>query len=204
MQEIARRDGVELRRRLVEQQHARLHDERRGKRQQLLAAARKRIRIAVEPRPHAKEVARLGNTTAHLALGRTEVFQAECHLVPHAVAHDLVIGVLEHIADLTCCGPVQVIHGSAEHAHLAGAVPRRGDLRLGQREQRRLARTGASHQQRERTGGNGHGHAAQYVTTRARIAKRHVIVRERDTLIAHANTLLSYTCSAAGTNIQAA
>lgn len=55
MQEVARRDGVELRRRLVEQQHARLHDERRGKRQQLLAAARKRIRIAVEPRPPAKE-----------------------------------------------------------------------------------------------------------------------------------------------------
>ncbi len=137
--------------------------------------------------------------------------------MPHAVAHDLVIGVLEHvadltrlvgvlehIADLTCLGPVQVIHGPAEHSHQAGTVPRRGDLRLGQREQRRLARTGTSHQQRERTGGNGHGHAAQHVAMRARIAKRHVIVRERDTFIAHANTLLSYTCSAAGTNIQAA
>ena len=114
--------------------------------------------------------------------------------MPHGLAHDLVLGILEHIAHaLRRCPHAHVGNVLAQHARIASALARRSDLGLEQRQQRRLARTGASHQQHERTGGNGHGHAAQHVTMRARIAKRHVIVRERDTLIAHANTLLSYT-----------
>ena len=66
VQEILLRNRIKLRRGLVEQQHARAQRQDGGKRQQLLAATRKRIGIAVKPIFQPKEIAGLSYATAHL------------------------------------------------------------------------------------------------------------------------------------------
>ena len=100
MQKILLGNRVEHGGRLVEQQQARTHHERCREREQLLAPARKRIGFRAEPVVHAKEVAGLCNATTHLVLRFAQIFEAERHLVPHAFADNLVIGVLKHITDL--------------------------------------------------------------------------------------------------------
>lgn len=66
MQKTLLGNGVELRRGLIEQQHARAERQHGGQRQQLLATTRKRIGIAVEPILQPKEIAGLGHATTHL------------------------------------------------------------------------------------------------------------------------------------------
>ncbi len=66
VQEILLRNGIQLGRGLVEQQHARAQRQNGRQRQQLFATARKRIGIAMKPVLQTKEIAGLGNTAAHL------------------------------------------------------------------------------------------------------------------------------------------
>ena len=66
MQKIFLGNGIQLGRGLVEQQHARAQRQHGCQRQQLLASARKRIGIAVEPILHPKEITGLGHATTHL------------------------------------------------------------------------------------------------------------------------------------------
>ena len=66
VQKILLGNGIELRRGLVEQQHTRTQRQDGGKRQQLLAATRKRIGIAMKPIFQPKEIAGLSYATAHL------------------------------------------------------------------------------------------------------------------------------------------
>ena len=65
VQEILLRNRIKLRRGLVEQQHAWAQRQHGRQRQQLLAATRKRIGIAVKPILNSKEIAGLGYATAH-------------------------------------------------------------------------------------------------------------------------------------------
>ena len=148
-------NGVELRRRLVEQKQARSHGERGGKREQLLLSARERVGLGVEPVLDTKEIAGLGHATAHLVLRCAEVLETEGHLVPHGIAHDLVLGILEHIPDRARRLRVrELLNRPAECPDRPRALPRRRDLRLAEREQGRLARARTAHEQRERPVGD--------------------------------------------------
>ena len=73
MQKIFLGNRIQLRRGLVEQQHAWAQRQHGRQRQQLLASARKRIGIAVEPILQPKEIAGLGYTTAHLVARHTQI-----------------------------------------------------------------------------------------------------------------------------------
>ena len=109
----------------------------------------------MEPVLQPKEIAGLGNTTAHLVARHTQIFQAKRHLVPHGLAHDLVLGVLKHVAHaLRRRAHVHVGNVLAQHTQLASALARRGDFGLEQREQRRLTRPGTANKQRKRSLGN--------------------------------------------------
>ena len=91
----------------------------------------------MEPILQPKEIAGLGYATAHLVARHTQIFQAKRHLVPHGLAHDLVLGVLKHIAHALRGRPnVHVGNALAQHAQLASAFARRRNLGLEQREQR--------------------------------------------------------------------
>ena len=75
--------------------------------------------------------------------------------MPHGFAHDLVLGILEHIAHaLRRCPHIHVGDGLAQHAQFASALARRSDLGLEQRQQRRLTRSGTANKQRKCTLGN--------------------------------------------------
>ena len=73
VQKILLSNGIELRRGLIEQQHARAERQHGGQRQQLLAATRKRIGITMKPVLQTKEIAGLGNTAAHLVARHTQI-----------------------------------------------------------------------------------------------------------------------------------
>ena len=66
MQKTLLGNGIQLGRGLVKQKHARTQRQHGRQRQQLLASARKRIGIAVEPILQPEEIAGLGHATAHL------------------------------------------------------------------------------------------------------------------------------------------
>lgn len=75
--------------------------------------------------------------------------------MPHGFAHDLVLGILEHVAHaLRRRAHVHVGDGLAQHAQFASALARRSDLGLEQRQQRRLTRSGTANKQRKCTLGN--------------------------------------------------
>ena len=89
---------VEHARRLVEQKQPRAHGERRREGERLPLAAGELGGLCAEPRAHAEEIAGLGHAAAHLIGGDAEVLEAEGHLMPNGVAHDLVVRALEHVA----------------------------------------------------------------------------------------------------------
>lgn len=73
VQKILLGNGIELRRGLIEQQHARAQCQDGGKRQQLFATTRKRIGIAMKPILQTKEIAGFGNTAAHLVARHPQI-----------------------------------------------------------------------------------------------------------------------------------
>ena len=204
-QERLLRDGVEHARGLVEQQQARAHGERgrQGKRLPLTTGELGRLRA--EPRLHAEEIAGLGHATAHLCLGNAEVFEAEGHLMPHRVAHNLRVGALEHVADGARRGdrrePRDVL---AKDADRPRKLPRRPDLWLGQAEQGRLTRPRGTAQQRERPFRHREPHAVEHARAAARVPEAHRVELKRR---AHSNPLQrsrSAAAAPAGKNINAA
>ena len=100
VQEIGGRNGVELGRRLVEQQYARLQRHDGGQIQKLLLPAGQSLYRAGEPLFNAEKARHLRHAAADDLRGKAEALHAEGQLVPHAVRDDLLVRLLQHKADL--------------------------------------------------------------------------------------------------------
>ena len=99
VQKGARRNGVELARRLVQNEHVRPHDHDGREVEHLLLAAGERGHVAVEPVGNAEVARHLGDAQAHGFFLAPKALEPERQLVEHLVRHDLVVRVLEHEAD---------------------------------------------------------------------------------------------------------
>ena len=166
---------VEHARRLVEQKQPRAHGERSREGERLPLAAGELGGLRAEPRPHAEEIAGLGHAAAHLVGGDAEVLEAEGHLVPDGVAHNLVVGALEHVAHRSCRlrrreGP----DVDAEGEDVARALARRRDLGLGKAQQGRLARSRGTCEQRERAVRNDERRTVEHRVRASGVGEREV------------------------------
>ena len=99
VQESTRRDGVELARRLVQNEHIRPHDHDGGEVEHLLLPAGERLHVALKPVGNAEIARHLGDAQPHGFFVAAEALEPERELVKHLVRHDLIIRVLEHEAD---------------------------------------------------------------------------------------------------------
>ena len=99
VQKRARRDGVELARRLVQNEHIRPHDHDGGEVEHLLLPAGERVHVALEPVGNAEIARHLGDTQPHGFFVAAEALEPERELVKHLVRHDLIVRMLEHEAD---------------------------------------------------------------------------------------------------------
>ena len=114
VEERLRRFGIELRRRLVEQQEPRVQRER-GRERHALQLAPRQLRGQASPELlGADERERLVDPRPDLARGHARVLEPERDLVQHLGHHDLVLRVLEHGRD----GPSELCR-----AHLARVDP---------------------------------------------------------------------------------
>ena len=155
VQEVLLRHRVKLGRRLVEQQQPGLHGKDAGQREHLLLASRKLGHLTPEPRLDAEEMRDLGHATAHLVLRNAQVFQPEGKLVPHGVAHDLVLGALGNVAHARSRRErVHVLDGNAERLERPVLRPNRRDSLFQAAQQRGLSAAGRSDQQLERPFGH--------------------------------------------------
>ncbi len=151
MQEVLLGHWVQLGGGFVEQQQARLHRQRAGQRDHLLLAARKPVDGTAEPRLDAEEVRHLGHAPAHRILRHAEVLQAEGQLVPHGIAHDLVLRALRHVTrGGGRLAHVETVHGAAEQGERSRALACRRDGRRAAPQKRGLATAGSPHDQLER------------------------------------------------------
>ena len=91
--------GVEVRGRLVEQQHAGTHRERAREREALLLAARQRRVGAIERHVEPDRVERVAHARPDLVARDAEVLAAERDIVADARQHDLGVGILQHEPD---------------------------------------------------------------------------------------------------------
>ena len=145
VEKIARGDGVQLARRLVKDQHLRLHRHDRGEIQKLLLPAGERGHVAVEPVLNAKVAGHLRHARAHGRLVAAKAFEPERQLVPDLVRDDLVVRVLHHKADLR--GLVALGHlrkRRAAEENFAAALAVRREHRFEMAQQRGLAAAGAA------------------------------------------------------------
>ena len=99
VQKRARRDGVELARRLVQNEHIRPHDHDGGEVEHLLLPAGERLHVALEPVGNAEIARHLGDAQPHGFFVAAEALEPERELVKHLVRHDLIVRMLEHEAD---------------------------------------------------------------------------------------------------------
>ena len=99
VQKRARRDGVELARRLIQNEHIRPHDHDGGEVEHLLLPAGERVHVALEPVSNAEIARHLGDAQPHGRFIAAEALEPERELVKHLVRHDLIVRVLEHEAD---------------------------------------------------------------------------------------------------------
>ena len=151
MEEVLLGDRVELSRGLVEQKQARPHGERARQRHHLLLPARQLGDVAAEPGLDAEEVRRLGDASAHGVLRHAEVLQPEGQLVPHGIAHDLVLGTLRHVAHgHGRFARVEAVDGAPERLERPRAVAHGRDGRFQAPHQRGLPAARSAHQQLER------------------------------------------------------
>ena len=102
--EIGGGDGVKLAGRLVEDEQLGLHHHHRGEVQKLLLAAGERIRVAAEQILNAEIAGHFAHAAADDLGRQAQIFQPEGQLVPDLVGHNLVVGILQHIADLARLG----------------------------------------------------------------------------------------------------
>ena len=144
-QKIRRRDGVELARRFVQDQHRRAHHHDGREVQQLLLAAGQFGHVLVEPVLDAEERGHLGHPSADLGRLDAKALQPEGQFVPDLVRHHLVVRVLLHEADAFALrAQVHVRQGYAVDQDLSrqDALRRHDALQLAQH--RRLAAAGRS------------------------------------------------------------
>ena len=191
MQEILRRNRIELGGRFVQKQYARLQNERRRQVEQLLLAARQACGLLPEPRLDAEKVRNLCHPAAHGADRRPQVLKAECQLVPYRVADDLAFGTLGHEAyqqaepvvfatpangTLRCTLREKRL---AERAH--AARPRANGSYLGLRAAQKRAFPGSrrAHEQHERSFAHRPVDTTQHRFVRARVGKGKVAKRQR-------------------------
>ena len=145
IEKIARGDGVKLARRLVEDQHLRLHRHDGSEIQKLLLPAGERGHIAVEPVLNAEIAGHFRHTRAHGRLVAAETFEPERELVPDLVRDDLIVRVLHHEADLRgLVAPGYLRERRAAEENLAAAFAVRREHRFEMAQQRGLAAAGAS------------------------------------------------------------
>ena len=171
---------VEHARRLVEQKQPRAHGERSREGERLPLAAGELGGLRAEPRAHAEEIAGLGDAAAHLVSGDAEVLEAEGHLMPDGVAHDLVVGALEHVAHRS--GRLRRQEGpdvGTEGEDLARALARRRDLGLGKAQQGRFARACGACEQRERAIRNDERRTVEHRGHASGVGEREVADLER-------------------------
>jgi hypothetical protein len=141
--------GVEVRQRLVEQEHLRIAHDRAAHGHALALAARELARIALQQRLQRQDLGR----ALHLAVDGRLVHLGEREREGHVVAHRHVRiqrVVLEHHRDVPLLGR-QVVHAALADADLAAVnlfQPR------DHAQQGRLAAARRAHQHRERTIGN--------------------------------------------------
>ena len=156
-QEVLLGNWVEHRGGLVQEQQARSHGKRCGKREHLSLAAGEACRLPPKPRFHTKEHAGLGHAAAHLGYRRPQVLKAEGHLVPNGVAHDLAVGALEDKAHgLSGLDRRERAQLLAEREHVARERARWRHLQLGQAKKRGLSGARTTREQCKRTLGHGH------------------------------------------------
>ena len=145
VEKIACGDGVELARRLVEDQHLRLHRHDGSKIQKLLLPAGKRGDVAVEPVLNAEIAGHFRHARAHGRLVAAETFEPERELVPDLVRDDLVVRVLHHEANLRgLVAPRHLRERRAAEKDLAAALAVRREHRFEMAQQRGLAAAGAA------------------------------------------------------------
>ena len=136
-EEVLLGQRVEHARGLVEQKQARPHRERRREGEDLALAPGELRGARAKPRLDAEEVAGLGHAAAHLGLRDAEVLQAKGHLVPHRVADDLRVRVLEDVAHgADRGGRVELARVRPEDADCTVQSARGSDLGLGQAQKR--------------------------------------------------------------------
>lgn len=145
------RDRVELRGRLIKQQKRRAKSERAGQGDDLAPTTRQLRDLTAEPRLYAEEMSDFSNAAAHHILRRAEVFKAKGDFVPNSVAHNLVLGVLRHVADERCGLPIiELACELAEHGKLSGAFAMRGDRGFAVAQKRGFAAASRADKQLER------------------------------------------------------
>ena len=142
-QKVCCRDRVKLRSRLIQKQKLRLHDHDAREIQKLLLSAGKRRGIAVKQLLNAKIRCDLRDAPPHDIGRRIEIFESEGQLMPDAVGHDLLLGVLHHKADL-CCGCPVIERGKrlAVKGNAPGLRTERRQLRLAHPQKRGFAAAG--------------------------------------------------------------
>ena len=142
---------VETFRGFVEQQKRQAKGKRAGQGDDLALAARQLGDLTAEPGFDAEEVGDFSNAAAHHILRRAEVFKAKGDFVPNDVAHDLVLGVLRHVADERCGSPIiELACELAERGKLSGAFAMRGDRGFAVAQKRGFAAIGRADKQLER------------------------------------------------------
>ena len=88
--------GVEVGRRLVEQDEPRAHREHARQREALLLPTREGGRRPIERHIQTHRIERLAHPLPDLVTGDAEVLGAERHVVPDAREDRLAVGVLQH------------------------------------------------------------------------------------------------------------
>ena len=153
-QELLHSIRIELRRGLVEQQHARTQRQHAGQVHDLLLASREVFSFLAHPWFNAKEVRNFGHTPAHFILRHADVFKPERKLMPYRVAYDLRGGVLHHEANRLrrfkrrkCLLALHAFPtcNTAQNACPAAICARRHKLGLQRAQERGFARTRRTH-----------------------------------------------------------
>ena len=151
MQKRFLRDRIELRGRLVEQQKRRAKGKRAGQGDDLALTARQLGNLTAKPWLDAEEMGDFSDAATHHVLRRAEVFKAKGDFVPDGIAHDLVLGILRHVADERCRLPIiELACRLAEHRKLADAFAMRGYRGFAVAQKRGFAAAGRAHKQLER------------------------------------------------------
>ncbi len=174
-------DGVELRGRLVEQQHPRAARERGAERDALLLAARELVRGAIEQVVDAERERDLLDPARHRGGAVPAALQRERELGAHRVHHELRLGILEERPRDRPQPRGAVLAGVEAREHdtprEAPAVEVRHQA-AGGAQQRGLAVAGEARQQAQLARGNLQAHVVERRALDARVAVGDAVERQ--------------------------